>query len=340
MSYKISVVVPVYNVEKYLKQCLDSILNQTLEDIEIICINDGSKDSSDEILENYRRQDKRVIVVNKQNGGYGAACNTGLRLARGEFISIVEPDDFIDSKMYEDMYTLAVKNNVDIVKSAFYEYRDGANQEEETTTKINWNEIYNMPEKVFKIEDCSQLLYFHPSIWSCIYKREFLNKNNIRFVEATGAGWVDNPFQVQTLCLAESIYYTNNAYYYYRLTNPGSSSNIVNISNPFDRSDEVHSFLDSLKIKNKDLWAHLYKREFSYIHIVLCGINSDLFGFACEKIRDMILRMDENIIYNNELINDYEKNVFEKCHSESGIWSIMNKIKENGPNISVVNTAQ
>ena len=99
MDYKISVIVPVYNVENYLSQCMESIINQTLKDIEIICINDGSTDLSKEILEKFQKEDKRIILVSKSNGGYGSACNTGLSLARGEYISIVEPDDYIDKNM-------------------------------------------------------------------------------------------------------------------------------------------------------------------------------------------------------------------------------------------------
>lgn len=333
MIYKVSVIVPVYNVQNYLTQCLESILNQTLKDIEIICINDGSTDSSTEILNNFQKEDERVIVVNKSNGGYGSSCNMGLRLARGEYISIVESDDYIDKNMLEDLYNLAKKNNTDVVKSAYYEYRD----DEKDISKINWSEQYNMPQGVFKIADCTQLVYFHPSIWSCIYRKSFLDKNNIRFVEAKGAGWADNPFQIQTLCLAQRIIYTDNAYYYYRLTNPTSSSNIVNIKNPFDRSDEVHEFLTSNKINDKNLYAHLYKREMSYIHIVLSGITSDLFDFACRKISEMIHRMNKEVLYSSKFVNDYEKYVYESCKSKSGIAELMKKIQQQNKTASVVN---
>lgn len=338
MNYKISVIIPVYNVENYLAQCLESVIRQTFKDIEIICINDGSKDSSKEILEKYQQKDKRILIINKNNEGYGAACNAGLRLARGKYISIIEPDDFIDGKMYEDLYNLAVEHNADIVKSSFYEYKDTEINSKESIVKINWSSEYNMPQKVFRIEDCSQFLYFHPSIWSCIYSHKFLTDNNISFVEEKGAGWVDNPFQVQTLCIAQRIYYTDNAYYYYRLTNPTSSSNIVNISNPFDRSDEIHSYLELNKIHNENILAHLYKREFGYIHNVLAGINTDLFDFAVTKIGDMTNRMDKKVIYENKYINDYEKCFYEQCHSRSGIEEAMKRIKQQNKKITVVSS--
>lgn len=339
MVLKISVIVPVYNVEKYLAQCLDSILNQTLKEIEVICINDGSKDSSKEILEQYMKKDSRIMIINKTNGGYGAACNAGLRMTRGRYVSIIEPDDYIDEKMYEDMYNLAEQNNAQIVKSAFYEYTDPKDGAIESLKKINWSEEYDMPEgRIFQLTECSQLMYFHPSIWSCIYSREFLKEKNIKFVEAKGAGWVDNPFQTETLCLANRIFYTDNAYYYYRLTNPGSSSNIVNMSNPFDRSDEVHEFLEKNQIKDKNILAHLYKREISYIHTVLGGINENLFETAARKIKEMVNRMENNIVYENEYINDYEKSFFEKCKTDTGLECLMKELKDSPENVKVINS--
>lgn len=339
MKHKLSVIVPVYNVENYLGQCLESILNQTLQDIEIICINDGSKDSSKDIISKYKSRDKRITQIDKANGGYGCACNTGLKLAKGEYISIIEPDDFIDNRMFEDLYNLAIKNDADIVKSPFYEYKDSADGREPEISKINWSEEYNMPEGVFRINDCTQLMYFHPSIWSCIYKKSFLAKHKISFIEAKGAGWVDNPFQVQTLCLAKRIVYTDTAYYHYRLTNPASSSNIINISNPFDRSDEIHDFLTKNKINDKNLFAHLYKRELSYIEKVLSGIAPELFDFTCSKINEMTIRMNESILFESKYINEEEKRIYEQCRSKDGIRNLMEKIKTKKESIKVMHFA-
>ena len=109
---KISILVPIYNVEKYLRECLDSILNQTLKDIEIICINDGSTDSSLEILNEYSSKDSRVKIINKANSGYGASMNKGLEAASGEYIGIVESDDFIKTTMFEDLYNIAEKKDI------------------------------------------------------------------------------------------------------------------------------------------------------------------------------------------------------------------------------------
>lgn len=335
MTSKVSVIIPVYNVENYLSECLDSVLNQTLEQIEILCINDGSTDSSAGILEKYQKQDSRLSVLNRANSGYGSACNAGLRLAKGEYISIIEPDDFIDCKMFEDLYNLASTNEVDIIKSAFYEYDENIASASDCAKKIYWSQNYEMPESVFKIQDFPQFVYFHPSIWSCLYKREFLNNYKISFVEAKGAGWVDNPFQIQTLCLAKRIYYTDNAYYYYRLSNPYSSSNRLNICNPFDRSNEIHLFLDENNINNEDFLANLYKRELGYIGIVLGGVNADLFNYALKKITEMISRMDESIINKNSNITDEERKFYSMCKTGVGISEMMLIFKQKNHNIEI-----
>ena len=115
MNPQISVIVPIYNVEKYLAKCIDSIINQTLTNIEIILVNDGSTDNSRKIIDKYDKKDSRIKVIHKKNGGQGSARNAGLDIAKGEYIGFVDSDDWIDSNMYENLYNAAISNNADIV---------------------------------------------------------------------------------------------------------------------------------------------------------------------------------------------------------------------------------
>ena len=117
---KISVIVPVYKVEKYLKQCVDSILSQTYKNLEIILIDDGSPDNCPKIIDEYAKKDRRIIAVHQKNGGYGKAVNHGLGIAKGKYIAIVEPDDYIAPDMYESLIQLAIETDADIIKSSFY----------------------------------------------------------------------------------------------------------------------------------------------------------------------------------------------------------------------------
>lgn len=221
MNAKVSVIVPVYNVEQYLNECLDSICNQTLQDMEIICINDGSTDSSPRILESWAAKDARVRVLHQENKGYGYAVNRGMRTAVGEYVGIVEPDDYIGLKMMEALYTVAVKEDVDFVKADF---------------EIFWEDDEKRCFKQEKIvlEDSLYGRQLKPAMeinvfwgwianWAGIYKRSYLLKNQIRHNESPGASYQDQGFWFQVYALAEKVFFVPEVYYKYRQDNPNSS---------------------------------------------------------------------------------------------------------------------
>lgn len=215
---KLSIIVPIYNVEAYLREALNSLINQTLKDIEILCINDGSTDSTPQILEEYRFKDKRIKVINKANSGYGATMNVGLDNATGDYIGILEPDDFVKDTMFEDLYNLAEKNSLDMVKSDFYYYTTSNKTARQAglIKKKNTNKILSVKDDIF-------MLKLPPSIWSAIYKRSFLNENNIRFLETAGASFQDTSFAFKTLATAKRLMFTSKPYVYYRQDNENSS---------------------------------------------------------------------------------------------------------------------
>lgn len=315
---KISVIVPVYGVEKYLKEAVDSILNQTMTDLEIILIDDGGKDSCPKIIDEYAEKDSRIIPIHKPNGGYGQTCNIGLERATGEYVAILEPDDYIDKDMYEDLYKVAKENNSDVVKSSFYD-----NLQSETKVcckRIEWIGEEQIPRETFKIEECPLFLSYHPSVWTCLYKREFLNKNKIRFIEAPGAGWTDNPFQVQTMCLAERINYVSKAYYYWRRFHENDADSLKDYTLPFKRSDEIHDWLSDYNIDNQDILACLFCREIGYIKLVLNMLNLKNCADAFKRIKMMLKRMDDRIIYDNPYSEDWEKKLYSKIKHNLFGW--------------------
>ena len=237
---KISVVVPVYNVEKYLKECIDSITNQTLEDIEIICVNDGSTDSSLEILNDYAKKDSRIIVINKSNSGYGHTMNMGLNAATGEYIGIIESDDFADKNMFEDLYKLAKEYDADIVKGDWYNYWS-KNKFARKNNRISSAKALKLTNS--KLD--KSLLRINPSVWSAIYKKEFLNKYNIRFLETPGASYQDLAFSFKVFALAEKVILTDKAYLYYRQDNMNSSvKSKTKVYCVCDEYEEIDRFLE------------------------------------------------------------------------------------------------
>lgn len=216
---KISILVPVYNVEQYLAECLNSLINQTLIDIEIICINDGSTDASLKILKEYQNKDSRIIIIDKQNTGYGHSMNTGLLKAQGEYIGIVEPDDFVEFNMFENLYKLAIENCAEIVKSDFYYYNNDTHKHTKSC-KI----AKELDNKLMNISQNVNILRIVPSIWTSIYKTEFLQNNRIKFLETKGASYQDTSFAFKCIALAQKIFFTTKEYYYYRTDNLSASS--------------------------------------------------------------------------------------------------------------------
>ena len=219
---KVSVVVPVYNVEPYLNEALDSLINQTLEDMEFICVNDGSTDGSLAILKEYAALDGRIRILDGPNGGYGKAMNSGIDAARGEYLGILEPDDFVAHEMFAELYRAAKENDVDFVKADFYRFKvnPGGSLRRQLFRLSNNKHYYNQVLCPGQKQAC---FGFVMNTWSGIYKLDFLNRWHIRHNETPGASYQDNGFWFQTFCRAERALFLDKPYYMNRRDNPGSS---------------------------------------------------------------------------------------------------------------------
>ena len=255
---KITIIVPIYNVEKYLRECLDSLLNQTFKDIEILCMNDGSTDGSVQILEEYKNKDKRIRVINKKNSGYGATMNMGIDAANSEYIGILESDDVAKPEMFENLYNLITKYNCDVVKSDFFLYY--SKQNKLIKNNIMQGKIIN---KVTNIDEDIEILGICPSIWSCLYKKDFLLKNNIRFLETPGASYQDTSFYQKVILSAKKVFLTDNAYVQYRVDNENSSvNNRGKIYCITDEYKEIHKYIDK-KAELKKYEQYIYMLQFN-----------------------------------------------------------------------------
>ena len=237
---KVSVVIPVYNVEKYLRECLDSVINQTLKDIEIVCVNDGSTDSSLDILNEYAYKDNRIKIIDKKNTGYGHSMNVGIDNATGEYLGIVEPDDYIELDMYETLYNKAKELDLDFIKGNYYKYSDTPNITNELRETFNKTDIY---EKVINPNNYIKTFVGVLSIWASIYKIAFLKQNKIRFLETPGASFQDTSFGIKTIFSAQKAMYLKNAFYHYRTNNANSS--VKSNNKIFCICDEIHELENS-----------------------------------------------------------------------------------------------
>gem|GEM_PF-728504 len=246
---KISVIVPICNVEKYLSACLDSILGQTLREIEIICINDGSTDSCGEILDKYAAKDSRIKAIHQKNSGYGKAMNVGLDAASGKYISIIESDDTVELNMLEKLFDAAEKSEADWVKASFWDCFYDENGDFQAKFKAHCKkEDFG---KVFCPRDDFSVLVGCIAHWSGIYSRDFLVKNDIRFQETPGASFQDAGFYLQTLFLAQRAVFVEDAFYHYRINNASSSVNTL-----FQTEQKVFATFSEYEFAKEKLKMH------------------------------------------------------------------------------------
>lgn len=206
-KYKLSVIIPVFNNEQYLKECLDSICNQTLSDIEIICVNDGSEDNSLQIIEEYKEKDNRIILINQDNMGQSSARNNGLKIATGEYIGFVDSDDYIDKDFYEKLYNSATKNNSDIAVAGIVRFK-GIRRK--CMLHLSDEIIEKNLNKKMKLCRIPRQCY----VVNKIYKRDSLLKNNLFFKE--GIYYEDVRFTIRAIYFLKDLVTVPNTYYYYR----------------------------------------------------------------------------------------------------------------------------
>lgn len=244
MQRKVSIIMPVYNVKKYLVEAMESAINQTYDNFEIICIDDGSQDGSSEILDEYAKYEK-VKVVHKKNTGYGNSMNLGLEMATGDYISILEPDDYIEKDTLESiMAIIDSEGDLDIVKCNF-SFVKGENEKEIIPTKVLKDD--SKYGRVLYGNDILSLYLGYIAHWTAFYRREFLLKNGIKYNETPGASYQDIGMWFQTTMYAESVYLLDRYFYNYRADNPGSS---MNNPNKIFCACEEYDFIEGKITKN------------------------------------------------------------------------------------------
>ena len=281
---KISVVVPVYGVEKYLNECVDSILNQTFKDIEVVLVDDGSRDNCPQIIDEYAKKDNRVVAIHQKNGGYGKAVNNGIEAARGEYIGIIESDDWIEPDMFEKLYSNAVANNSDISKCSFFFYNSQEKKRnveyESILCKLNL-----IPEDSFSVEKFPLILAFLPSIWSCLYKSSFIKKQKL--LETSSASYQDLPFFIESLCRANSISFVKEYLVHYRQEIDQNSSSV--------RRDSRLLYIPEQWMKSKDILKKydmysISKEVFFYHCFVSCLSGYRLIWWKYKKQYKVLLK--------------------------------------------------
>lgn len=258
MSKKLTIIVPIYNAEKYLEQSLNSLAIQELDDdsVEYLLINDGSTDGSLTIARHYLEGDARFKVFDRENAGYGATLNFGIEHAEGDYVGVLEPDDWIDRGMYVTMLQKALDSDLDIVRCNYKKVwtRGGFETEYiESSSKI-------MPEMIFSPAQETDCFFFHPAIWTMIVKCDLIAANNIRLLETPGAAFQDTSYSFKLWTSASSAMLIDKAFVNYRQDNESSSINNPNTSKYVHLEyDEIAKFI--ARHENRDLLARLMMRR-------------------------------------------------------------------------------
>ena len=308
----VSVILPIYNAEPYLDQALNSVERQTYKNLEIICLNDGSTDDSLSIMRAHAARDARIVVIDKQNQGYGATCNRGIDESHGEWVSIVEPDDWIEEGMYSDLLALAsmYPKPIDIVKSGYWRIwlPDTPKQRK---LNCSYHGRIHPPKQPFAIKDAAHLLCHHPSIWSAIYRKQFLVDKGIRFHEIPGAGWADNPFLIETLCQTDRILYTDKEYYCYREETPEKSEAFAkrNTLLPLERWNDMMDILEKLGVEDESVLRAHNSRGFTYLSGIIEVVDMT-HPEVREAAKHMFERMDASLVFSDPEISPGCKRLF------------------------------
>lgn len=233
----ISIIIPVYNVEKYLTECLESVIKQTYKNIEIICINDGSTDGSLKILNIYAQNDNRIKIIDMKNGGLSSARNAGIKAVTGEYIMFVDSDDWIDIKTCEHAINIITDYHVDIVMWSYTrEYENNSIPKKIFDKDILFNEIETKNKIYRRFFGLYDFELAHPenadaivTVWGKLYKTSLIIDNNIEFVDTREIGSCEDAlFNIYMFKYIKNVYYSNRYYYHYRKNNVSFTTNYKN----------------------------------------------------------------------------------------------------------------
>lgn len=304
----LSIIVPVYNVEKYLSECLDSLITIPLKRIEFICINDGSTDCSLNILNKYADIDSRFKVISRNNSGYGKTVNVGIEIAKGKYVGIVESDDTINWKNYIEMLVVAFQYDLDLVKGSFDYYNDDTKEK----THYTGLDFFNQEEFLVKEDRNGEIFFLAPSIWSGLYKRTYIEENDIRFLNTPGASYQDTSFAFKVLACAEKFMIMNIPTINYRFNNSQSSSN---------HSQKVFQ----VTIEYQELVRFIEEKGLQHLYPYLVRARYLSYNWNAER-----LNLEDKIRFwrltQNEFARDCDAGFFWRVHWSREEWHKINTL--------------
>ena len=311
----VSVVIPIYNVESTLDECLRSVEAQTHRELEIICVNDGATDGSAAVAREHAARDARYVIIEKPNEGYGASCNRGIAVARGAWIAIVEPDDTVEQDWVAGLLSCAGRYGgtagVDVVKAPYWRVFAGRDGGSPVRVSCPYQGRVQPAAQPFAVGDGIELMLHHPAVWAALYRRGYLAEQGIRFLEIPGAGWADNPFLVETLCRTERIAYTDRPGYCYRERDLDEAEAFAARSPlvPLQRWNDMMDAAERAGVTDRRVLEALALRGVNYALITVGAAGEDADGVG-ELLSRSMERLDKDLVLRSPLISPTGKRLF------------------------------
>lgn len=311
MKPKISIIIPVYNAQEHLRECLDSVVNQSFKDIEIICVNDGSTDNTKDILNEYSK-DKRITIINQENQGQGSARNNALNIAKGEYIQFVDADDWLELETCEKLYKKAVKDNIDLLLFQAINYDQNNDKFYEDDYYNNSKLPHEFDNKTFTLDDISEYMFsVAVTPISKLYKRNIIEKYHIRF--PTGTFFEDNPFHWEAVLASKNLSIMRDHFYLRRRHDTSTTSRFndrffetVNISNLVVNVFKKYNVFDKYE-------KQILNNKIGYLYQWYRSIEKEFKQKYMELLQDDFNKIKKDTkLYNeyNELLDENNKTFF------------------------------
>lgn len=309
-SPKLSVILPSLNVSTYIRQCIESVCAQTLREIEILCIDAGSTDGTLEIIQEFAEKDDRIQVIHSDIKSYGHQVNCGIKRARGEYVGIIETDDYADPDMFEKLYRAATANGVEVVKSNFYFHAKDTDDFFEQHAGLPY-------ETILHPKQCLSLFMRHPAIWTGLYKKSFLMENDVFFLETPGASYQDMSFILKVWMAAEKIYLLKEAFLHYRIDNAGSSINSKGkMLCVCDEMKAAHEYMNRTPERREAYERIIWDREAGAYYWNVSRLSDELKYDFLSSVQS---RFQEGL----------KRGVYQRQHLQWSIWKMVLEVAED-----------
>lgn len=300
-NVKVTIIVPVHNSEKYLQQCLESALSQTLREIEVLCVDSSNTDRCHQIIGRIKERDNRIVYRKDLNSSYGHKINAGIEMSKGDYVAILETDDQMSPDMLEKLYTAGETYHVDIIDSDYFEFFEYNGKKFCRECKIYPN--LHAYDPLLNGTAQTPKAAVAVGIWTALYRKRFLLAHNIRLNESPGASYQDTSFLFLTGLFAQSVYHLDEPLYWYRMDNVGSS--VKDDKKIFEAADEFKFLkreLEKRDVNDVGVWNLFYDRKYSVFYWNYLRLS--------EKARELFLKR-----YLEELRDDIAAGAFgrESC---------------------------